>query len=83
MDESYCKKDDRCGVVPAGLLSASEGLTDMGESPAKIDKDDVSPLRMNDQNSSKSPFYGLRKNYYDPHEPHSAQNRPGADTKNL
>lgn len=83
MDESFCKNDDRCGVVPAGMLSASEGLTDMGESPAKIDKDDVSPLRTNDQNSSKLPFAGLRKNYYDPHEPHSAQNRPDANTKNL
>ena len=65
------------------MMSASEGLTDMGESPAKIDKDDVSPHRTNDQNYSKSPFSSLRKNYYDPHEPHSAQNRTDTDTKNL
>lgn len=53
----------------------SDILTDFGESqsPGKIDK------TVTDQNSSKSPlFSGLirKKNYYDPHEPHSAQNRP-------
>lgn len=59
------------------MFSASEGLTDMGESPVKIEEHDVSPDLTNgrtDQNSSKSPISGLlgRKNYYDPHEPHSA-----------